>query len=164
MTIERIDRENTGDAPEEIQTLASYDISSEPGNELDAAERAVEVVARQGLSGQIQERVKTAVAETTMNAMEHGNHFKPEVPVTIWIGRNESELVVRVVDRGVRYDPGQSEQPDLDAKLAGVQSPRGWGLFLIQNMVDRMRIIPGNQHNVVELRWTIQENHESDAV
>ena len=32
------------------------------------------------------------------------------------------------------------ETPDLDAKLAGEQKPRGWGLFLIRHMVDAMDV------------------------
>jgi hypothetical protein len=30
--------------------------------------------------------------------------------------------------------------PDLEAKLAGLQKPRGWGLFLIRHMVDGMEV------------------------
>ena len=40
--------------------------------------------------------------------------------------------------------------PDLDAKLAGLQSPRGWGLFLIKNMVDELHVHnDGPEHTVV---------------
>jgi hypothetical protein len=45
----------------------------------------------------------------------------------------------------------EREAPDLDAKLAGLQSPRGWGLFLIKNMVDEMNIITDDTHHTVEL-------------
>ncbi len=34
--------------------------------------------------------------------------------------------------------PLDAEAPDLEAKLAGEQSPRGWGIFLIKNMVDEL--------------------------
>ena len=33
-----------------------------------------------------------------------------------------------------------AEVPDLDRKLAGEQKPRGWGLFLIEHMVDAMDV------------------------
>jgi len=36
--------------------------------------------------------------------------------------------------------------PDLEAKMAGEQSPRGWGQFLIQNMVDEMHVYQDEQH------------------
>ena len=41
--------------------------------------------------------------------------------------------------------------PDLEAKLEGLQSPRGWGLFLIKNMVDEMHITSDVVHHTIEL-------------
>ena len=45
----------------------------------------------------------------------------------------------------------EAETPDLDAKLAGLQSSRGWGLFLIQNMVDELHVSSDDRHHTVEL-------------
>jgi anti-sigma regulatory factor (Ser/Thr protein kinase) len=47
--------------------------------------------------------------------------------------------------------PSDLPAPDLEAKLSGQQSPRGWGLFLIRNMVDEMRVTTVPGHNVMEL-------------
>jgi anti-sigma regulatory factor (Ser/Thr protein kinase) len=41
--------------------------------------------------------------------------------------------------------------PDLDAKLAGEQSSRGWGLFLIEKMVDKMNVTNDQNHHILEL-------------
>ena len=40
---------------------------------------------------------------------------------------------------------------DLEAKLAGLQTPRGWGLFLIENMVDEMNVLSDEVHHTIEL-------------
>ena len=40
----------------------------------------------------------------------------------------------------------EAEAPDLEAKLEGLQKPRGWGLFLIQNMVDDVRDLERREH------------------
>jgi anti-sigma regulatory factor (Ser/Thr protein kinase) len=53
------------------------------------------------------------------------------------------------------------EVPDLDAKLAGLQTPRGWGLFLIKNMVDELHTSTDEQHHIIELVMHLKE--ESDA-
>jgi hypothetical protein len=45
----------------------------------------------------------------------------------------------------------QAERPDLEAKLAGEQSPRGWGLFLIESMVDELRTWADERQRAVEL-------------
>lgn len=75
------------------------------------------------------ERLKTAVAEATMNAMKHGNQYRPDRPVHL--GVEESPLVVRVriVDQGGGQFMPEAETHDLEAKVAGMQSPRGWGLL-----------------------------------
>jgi serine/threonine-protein kinase RsbW len=98
------------------------------------------------------ERLKTAVAEATMNAMEHGNRYNPEVPVKIEVWLLEDRLLVRIIDRGGSPPPSPNAQrPDLEAKLEGMQTPRGWGLFLIRNMVDDLRVSANPDHHTVEL-------------
>ncbi len=54
------------------------------------------------------------------------------------------EIVISISDSGGHGGSGPPagapEEPDLELKLAGAQSPRGWGLFLIRNMVDAMNV------------------------
>jgi serine/threonine-protein kinase RsbW len=64
----------------------------------------------------------------------------------------EERLLVRIIDRGSAPPPSpNAEVPDLEAKLAGTQTPRGWGLFLIQNMVDEVRVSGNPDHHTIEL-------------
>jgi anti-sigma regulatory factor (Ser/Thr protein kinase) len=58
---------------------------------------------------------------------------------------------IRITDEGGGPPDAVSETPDLLAKLAGDQSPRGWGLFLIQNMVDEMNVTKDEQFHTIEL-------------
>ena len=96
-------------------------------------------------------RLETAVAEATLNAMEHGNHYQEDLPVEIRVFRTNNQLVIRIKDQGVGDSIPDSTQPDLDAKLAGEQSPRGWGLYLIKNMVDELRTTQDETHHIVDL-------------
>jgi serine/threonine-protein kinase RsbW len=132
--------------------LAELSVPSEPGNERLAMERVGQVVKGLGLSEQRLERLKTAVAEATMNAMEHGNRYRPEVPVVIEVLSSGADMLVRINDQGRSLVPDpDTEVPDLEAKLEGLQTPRGWGLFLIRNMVDEMHITSDEVHHTVEL-------------
>jgi anti-sigma regulatory factor (Ser/Thr protein kinase) len=134
------------------RVLAKLSVSSEPGNERLAMERVAAVVKGLGLSEQRLERLKTAVAEATMNAMEHGNRYRPEVPVVIEVLSSDTDLFVRITDQGGSPVPTpDKEVPDLEAKLEGLQTPRGWGLFLIRNMVDEMHITSDEVHHTVGL-------------
>lgn len=86
-----------------------------------------------------------------MNAMEHGNQFQEELPVQIEVLSRENEVAVHICDFGKTPIEDSQAVPDIDAKIAGLQSPRGWGLFLIKNMVDEMHVRDGDQHHMIEL-------------
>jgi anti-sigma regulatory factor (Ser/Thr protein kinase) len=134
------------------RVLAELSVPSEPGNERRATEVVAGAIKDVGLTERRLERLKTAVAETTMNAMEHGNEYRPEVPVKIRVLSSEADLSVRITDQGGSPVPDPERQaPDLEAKLEGLQTPRGWGLFLIKNMVDEMHVTSDESHHTVEL-------------
>ncbi|HEV2239190.1 MAG TPA: ATP-binding protein, partial [Ktedonobacterales bacterium] len=97
------------------------------------------------------ERLKTAVAEATMNAMEHGNHYDPAKPVLLRVSASVSAASVTIRDFGGGRPIPDAPTPDIQAKLAGEQSPRGWGLFLIKHLVDEMRVFSDDTHHTIEL-------------
>ena len=134
------------------RVLVSFSVPSEPGNERIALARVADALAGSGLSCDQLERLKTAVAEATMNAIEHGNHNRADVDVDVPVTAVDAGVAVSIVDQGGAHAPAPEsavELPDLDLKLAGLQTPRGWGLFLIQNMVDVMDVsIDGDLHTV----------------
>jgi anti-sigma regulatory factor (Ser/Thr protein kinase) len=115
-------------------------------------EEVARAVSGLGLLERTLERLKTAVAEATTNAMEHGNRYDPEVPVKIKLLSSDTDLFVRITDQGGSPVPDpDKEVPDLEAKLEGTQTQRGWGLFLIQNMVDEVRVSGNPDHHTIEL-------------
>ena len=143
------------------RTLAELSLPSEPGNERRATEEVARAVSELGLPQRTLERLKTAVAEATMNAMEHGNHYRAEVPVVIEVSASDAELSIKITDEGSGPPAFHSNTPDIEAKLEGMQSLRGWGLFLIRNLVDEMRVSGDEHHHTVEL--VMHLNGEDDA-
>jgi serine phosphatase RsbU (regulator of sigma subunit)/anti-sigma regulatory factor (Ser/Thr protein kinase) len=137
--------------------LAAFQVASEPGNERLAIDQVAEAVAGLELAGPRLERLKTAVGEATMNAIEHGNHNRPELPVDIRVVVDGADLKVRITDQGGERPIPEAETPDLEAKLAGLQTPRGWGLFLIQKMVDDLRTAVDEHHHTIELVMHLKE-------
>jgi anti-sigma regulatory factor (Ser/Thr protein kinase) len=137
-------------AQESVEVLATFAVPSEPGNERVALREVAAVAADRGLTPDQMERLKTAVAEATMNAIEHGNENRPEVPVDITVLQTASAIAVTITDRGGdRADNAPREVPDIELKLRGEQRPRGWGLFLVQAMVDDMEVSThGTLHTV----------------
>jgi serine phosphatase RsbU (regulator of sigma subunit)/anti-sigma regulatory factor (Ser/Thr protein kinase) len=141
--------------------LAAFEVASEPGNERLAIDQVAEAVAGLGLDGPRLERLKTAVGEATMNAIEHGNGNRPELPVNVSVVTDDTDVKVRITDQGGERPLPEVETPDLEAKLAGLQTPRGWGLFLIQNMVDALTTTVDEHHHTIELVMHLKE--ASDA-
>jgi anti-sigma regulatory factor (Ser/Thr protein kinase) len=121
--------------------LTSFSLPGLQGNEREARDRVAAAVADLGLPPDRLERLKTAVSETAMNAIEYGSQGREDVPFDVDVEVGQSEVVVRVTDRALSGAvPTDLEAPDIERKLAGEQKPRGWGLFLIEHMVDVVEV------------------------
>jgi serine phosphatase RsbU (regulator of sigma subunit)/anti-sigma regulatory factor (Ser/Thr protein kinase) len=138
------------DPARDAHKVLDFELQSVSGNERIAMDRVREALAPRDLPTSTLERISTAVGEATMNAIEHGNHNDPELTVRIELHVDADTVVIRVTDRGggPEHEP---EEPDIDAKLQGLQSPRGWGLFLIREMVDDLRVTTATGSHTLEL-------------
>jgi serine/threonine-protein kinase RsbW len=112
-------------------------VPSRLGLEQVAVDAAAALARLMGFSEDRIEDLKTAVEEACINAIEHGNKENANVKVLVELAADDSELQVNVHDQG-KGIPKSIEKPDIDAKIAGKQSSRGWGLFLIQNLMDEV--------------------------
>ena len=139
------------DAPEVAPELIdSFSVASVEGNERVAMDRVVATVAPLNLAARQLDRLKTAVSEAVMNAIEHGNQRKADLSVDVEVFADPAVVTVRVTDQG-GGEIFAVPVPNLEAKLAGDQSPRGWGLFLIGHMVDEVRTTGNGGHHTLEL-------------
>jgi len=133
------------------RVLLRASLPGERGNERVAMDQVAAAVAELGIAPDRVERLKTAVSEAAMNAIEYGSQNDPTIPVDIAVDVDGDDLVVRITDRGLSGPIGSAEEPDLEKKLAGDQKPRGWGLFLIKHMVDAMEVTPHGTGQTVAL-------------
>jgi serine phosphatase RsbU (regulator of sigma subunit)/anti-sigma regulatory factor (Ser/Thr protein kinase) len=135
----------------EVRILAEFTVPSNLGNEREVMDRVAMAVEDIGLTGPRRENLKTAVSEAAMNAIEHGNKGDAGLDVGVRVLVSPDDLRVLITDQGGDREIPESEAPDIEAKLAGLQTPRGWGLFLIQNMVDEMEVSSDEGGHTVEL-------------
>ncbi|MBW2054515.1 MAG: ATP-binding protein [Deltaproteobacteria bacterium] len=96
------------------------------------------------------EDLKTAVSEACINAMEHGNKNNPDARVVITMHYGDHSFTVSVMDQGKGMGNSNEplEEPDIEKKILNLQTPRGLGIFLIKQLVDR-----------VEFNQTSDEGH-----
>ena len=138
--------------PGDARVLAAFEVASEPGGERRVLPMLARAIEPLGLPQARRDALATAVAEAAMNAIEHGNDRRPELPVRLVIAATDNAVLVTVTDRAANDSGGRDvEVPDLDAKLAGFQSPRGWGLFLMRELVDEVRTRDSAGGHTVEL-------------
>ena len=136
--------------------LADFTLPSEEGNELLAIQQVTAALSDYELPRNRIEKLKTAVGEATMNAIEHGNKFRADVPVEVRVLASAQAVIVEIVDRGGAGDIEPSPPPDLEAKLAGEEPPRGWGLFLIEHMVDDVSVETSGERRKVSLVLSLE--------
>jgi anti-sigma regulatory factor (Ser/Thr protein kinase) len=152
-----------GAVPAEL--LAEFEVASAEGNERTAIEHVAAAVAPLGIAENRLERLKTAVGEATMNAMEHGSEYRADRPVSVRVLAGDGRVRIQITDLGgasATGEAGEREQPDIEAKLAGLQRPRGWGLFLIENMVDETRETSDGEHHTLELGLRLEGEDDGD--
>ena len=84
------------------------------------------------------EDLKSAVAEACINAMQHGNKWRPEARVVVSLNLRDDRFIVSVTDQGA----GMTDVPEYPGIAKIIEenvSPRGLGVFMIQQLVDRVR-------------------------
>jgi serine phosphatase RsbU (regulator of sigma subunit)/anti-sigma regulatory factor (Ser/Thr protein kinase) len=158
MTENVVDGGDAGSTVIPSQIITAFSVPGEEGNERLAMERVRASVDDLGLAPARLERLITAVSETTMNAIEYGSQGRADIPVDVVVETTPGAVVVRITDRALSGAvPAGLEAPDLEQKLAGVQKPRGWGLFLIKNMVDSMDVTSDGSTQTVSLTLAREE-------
>jgi len=153
--------EEAGEEPALPTLITAFSVPGEEGNERLAMDRVAAAITDLGLPPARLERLKTAVSEAAMNAIEYGSQGRPELAVEISVETTADAIVVRITDRALSGTvPDDAESPDIEAKLAGEQKPRGWGLFLIKNMVDSMDVTSDGTTQTVTLTMAREERSD----
>ncbi len=91
-----------------------------------------------GLASARIEDLKSAVAEACINAMQHGNKWRPEARVVVHMNLSDDRFIISVSDQGGGI-PEVPEYPGVTKIIEENASPRGLGVFMIQHLVDEIR-------------------------
>lgn len=86
------------------------------------------------------EDLKTAVSEACLNAMEHGNKKHPDKRVLITMNYKDHVFSVSVMDQGEGMNDILEipKKLDIEKKIEKLETHRGLGLFLIEQLVDQL--------------------------
>lgn len=83
------------------------------------------------------EDLRTAISEACTNAIEHGNRLKKNTKVLVTLKMRPKSLEVNVKDEGKGLKKTIAE-PKIENQIDDCEDTRGWGMFLIKNLVDEV--------------------------
>jgi serine/threonine-protein kinase RsbW len=129
-------------------------IPSELGWERTAMDVAGGVATRMGFPAERVDDIKTAIAEATINAIEHGNALDASQKVFIVLIPEGESLEINVRDQSTTpfaATHADDYAPSMDDKLAGLTHTRGWGTFLIKSLVDEVEFSSTSEGNLVRM-------------
>ncbi len=93
------------------------------------------------------DEMKMAVVEACINAFEHSGTPDRRVELDFTLDELEGRafLQIGVRDGGHGFDPSRIPQPNLAAKLTQSGRKRGWGIKIIESLMDDVTI-ESNEH------------------
>ncbi|MFP5288125.1 MAG: ATP-binding protein [Thermoanaerobaculia bacterium] len=94
---------------------------------------------RLGVDEDTRHWVDVAVREAVANAIKHGNAQDPGKQVHVDLFRDGDEVVIRVEDEGVGFDPAQLQNPLAPENLL---KPNGRGIFYMKSFMDDIHYGP----------------------
>ena len=94
---------------------------------------------RLGVDEDTRHWVDVAVREAVANAIKHGNAQDPGKQVHVDLFREGDEVVIRVEDEGIGFDPSQLQNPLAPENLL---KPNGRGIFYMKSFMDDIHYGP----------------------
>jgi serine/threonine-protein kinase RsbW len=119
------------------QTI-EVNLPSKIGYERVAMSCSASLAKMAGLVSERIEDLKSAVAEACINAMQHGNKWRPDARVVVNMNFRDDLFVVSVIDQGDGM-PEVPEYPGIVRIIEEDASTRGLGVFMIQQLVDQVK-------------------------
>jgi serine/threonine-protein kinase RsbW len=119
-----------------MEKIVEIHIPNVLGAEKAAIEKAGHIARKMGFSDDRVEDMKTALSEACINAIEHGNKFDLNTKVGVTLAADDHALKIIVHDEGTGIDPNKI--PKQREEENGFPKRRGYGMFLIRNLVNEM--------------------------
>ena len=136
-------RKRSRQAVNEKETSPSVDLSIPmlPEMELAATKTAEAVATFMELTQDQTEEIKLAMIEACINAFEHSQSKDQKVRINFEIG--DDALTIHIADSGEGFDPDDTKK-SVEARRASGESKRGWGLLIMEELMDEVKIESGS--------------------
>ncbi len=92
------------------------------------------------------EDVELCISEACTNAIKHGGRETATAEIAIRFRLYPDKVVIRIADHGQGFDLESIPVPDLNT-----HPERGYGLYIIQSKMDRVRYVREETENYLEM-------------
>ncbi|MEI6585445.1 MAG: ATP-binding protein [Sediminibacterium sp.] len=119
-----------------------------PNMELIATQTADIIANHMHLTEEQSGEISMALIEACINAFEHS---KTENSIYIHFIIEENSMVIKVIDQGIGFDKSKVEIPKIENKIGNDERKRGWGLQLIQALMDSVEFESTNAGTTITM-------------
>jgi serine/threonine-protein kinase RsbW len=124
-----------------------------PNMELIATQTAEVIARHMNLNEEQSGEISMALIEACINAFEHS---KSDNNVFIHFLIEEDSLVIKVIDQGIGFDKTKVEIHKIENKIGKEERKRGWGLQLIQELMDSVEFESNSEGTTVTMKKNIK--------
>jgi serine/threonine-protein kinase RsbW len=130
-------------------------------NNLSEIERLANAVIKFGRENNFSEKIifdiNLALEEVVNNIISYAYKDKNEHQIHIHMELEGQELVLKVEDDGVPFNPLEVTAPDIKKPLEERQ-PGGLGLFFVRNLIDKLEYRRDKDKNIFIIRKKIKDD------
>ena len=119
-----------------------------PNMELIATQTAEVVSRHMSLSENQTAEIGMALIEACINAFEHS---KTKTNVFIHFVLEDDSLIIKVIDQGIGFDKSKIEIPKIENKVGKDERKRGWGIKLIEELMDSVVYESNSEGTIVTM-------------
>ncbi len=153
--------DGVADAPgraEEYEVIVPMDDESE----LIAAHTLEEIARRHNVAAKAINQIKTALLEASINASEHS--LSPDRRIRQKFRVEEDRIVITVSNRGLRLADRRPAEPATGDTDADSTIRRGWGLKLIEKLMDEVHIDQADDGTSISMvKYLVGEEAPAEA-
>lgn len=144
---ERDDPTNRARRDPGLDVVLSLSLDSRLESGLVAARAVGRLCGEAGFDAAATYAVELCTAEAVVNAVRHAYGERAGSPVGIAVALSDDSIVISVSDQGAGLPSGILAPPELapDPAIFETHEGGGWGLLLMQRLMDRVELVPSER-------------------
>ena len=130
-------------------------------NQLSEIERLANAVMQFGRENKFSDKtifdINLALEEVVNNIISYAYKDKDEHQITIHMELEDKDLVLKVEDDGLPFNPLEVAEPDINKPIEE-REPGGLGLFFVRNLTDELDYKRDKDKNIFIMKKKIQDS------